>query len=45
MKIKVKIYDAETKEETIIEREETAQEKQERTDSENTYLVWIYALP
>ena len=39
MKIKVKIYDAETQEETIIEREETAQEKQERTDSENAFIL------
>ena len=39
MKIKVKIYDAETKEETIIEREETAQEKQERIASENAFTL------
>ncbi len=39
MKIKVKIYNVETAEETMIEREETAQEKQERIDCENALVL------
>jgi hypothetical protein len=39
MKIKVKTFDVETGEESIFEREETAQELQERLNAENAYAA------
>jgi len=40
MKITIKSVNVQTGEETIIEREETAQEKAERLASEKAYKEW-----